>query len=278
MEEEPVNRNKWMMDPVISVILPAYNAGATIRESVVSILNQSFENFELIIIEDGSQDDTHRQLVNFNDSRVRIIYHKENLGLVMSLNEGVDAARGKFIARMDADDVSLPNRLAEQLSFMNKNDDVQMLSSTIILVDELGIERGTWNLDRQTITHRQIAATLPWENCIAHPTVFGRTGVFRRFRYEEREKHMEDYGLWLRMVAAGVRFEKIPIALLRYRVHGKSVTATQLKDKRFFFRHASLKRRFVLNQVKKGRMNSFILKTLLTNFADLGRGIIKSLR
>src|SRR4051812_37233803 len=108
--------------PPVTVLMPAYNAGLYIREAIDSVLNQSYEDFEFLIINDGSTDDTKAILDGYTDRRLKVV-HQENLQLVRTLNKGLSLAAGKWIARFDADDVCLPGRLAAQLEFISRNPD-----------------------------------------------------------------------------------------------------------------------------------------------------------
>src|SRR4030042_490431 len=125
---------------MVSVFLPVYNGSKTVKRAVESILSQTFKDFEFLIINDGSKDDTPEILDSFDDNRIRIL-HQENRGLVFSLNRGVKNSQCKYIARMDADDIALPDRLQKQVDFMEKNPSVGILGTAARVVYDDGTER-----------------------------------------------------------------------------------------------------------------------------------------
>src|SRR5215218_8009066 len=120
--------------PQVSVILPVYNGEAYLQEAVDSILAQTFTDFELLIINDGSTDDSERIIDSYKDSRVKHLKNEQNRGLIFSLNRGVEAAKGAYIARMDADDVALPERLEKQMQYLKQNKEVGILSCTVSFI------------------------------------------------------------------------------------------------------------------------------------------------
>jgi glycosyltransferase involved in cell wall biosynthesis len=212
-----------MKKPTISVILPAFNAERHIGLAVDSILTQTFVDFELILVDDGSTDSTlsQVQLRAATDKRVRII-SRPNKGMIYSLNEGIQEARGGWIARMDADDLSVPRRLEVQLEWVKSNN------------ADIG---GTWiSTFGHTLPRRRRYYTandaarfqLLFNSCFAHPSVLGRREVFIANEYSKMALHVEDYELWCRLAAAGCLLTNTPEVLLRYRVHPNQVT--QLKQ------------------------------------------------
>ena len=118
--------------PLISVILPAYNAERFLEEAIDSILAQTYKNFELIVLNDGSTDRTEEIILSYNDPRIRYIKNESNLKLIKTLNKGIALARGKYIARMDADDISLPTRFEKEIEFMEIHPDIGVCSSKVI--------------------------------------------------------------------------------------------------------------------------------------------------
>jgi glycosyltransferase involved in cell wall biosynthesis len=204
--------------PVVSIILPAYNAAQTIEAAVRSCLQQSYPDFELIIIDDGSTDETAVVMNRLfeTDQRIRLFF-SEHAGIVASLNLGISEAAGKYIARMDADDVMYPERIEKQIESLEKNQDIGLVSC---LVEHGGNAKSQEGY--ATYVHWINSITAPEEislnrfveSPIAHPSVM--------FRKELAEKHgdyrdgdfPEDYELWLRWMDAGVRMGKIPKQLL----------------------------------------------------------------
>ena len=200
--------------PAVTVLLPTYEASATIELAVRSILRQSFTDFELIVMDDGSRDDTALRVSAMVDPRIRLIRGEHNEGLATRLNQGIEAARGVCIARMDADDVAYPERLERQHRFMAEHPEVDLLGSRAIVFGSSGEAVGLLPF---LSTHEGLCAR-PWNGIpLAHPTWFGRTAWFRRFRYAIPEfVRAEDQELLLRASASSL-YACLPEVLLGYR-------------------------------------------------------------
>ena len=169
--------------PAVSVILPAYNCEKYIDKAIQSVLDQTWSDFELIIINDGSSDGTETIIRAFNDPRIILVNNPGNKGLIFSLNRAIDMAKGNYIARMDADDICLPERLGKQKRILDENDSIAVVATTIDFIKDSEERTGTWPLDRKNITPEQIRKQMPFENCIAHPSVMIRTAM------SQPEKH-----------------------------------------------------------------------------------------
>lgn len=202
--------------PRVTVLMPVYNAEATLREAVDSILAQTLADFEFVIVDDGSTDGSIAIVQSYADERIRLLCNPNNLRLAQSLNRGLAAAQGEYIARMDADDVSLPERLAQQVAFMDAHPDI-------------GIS-GTWaetfGEARYAIRHPHAPAfaksRLLFNTTLAHPTVIMRRGLMEAFGLKYRDFYpCDDYELWQR-AADFFPLSNLPKALLRYRVTGQS--------------------------------------------------------
>lgn len=267
-----------MNQPAVSVILPAYNCESFLAKAIQSVLDQTFSDFELIIINDGSTDNFEEIILSFNDPRIVYIKNKRNCGLIFSLNKAIDFARGKYIARMDGDDICLPRRLELQKNYLDENPGIAIVATTIIMINEEGEESGKWKLDQQTLTSKIIRSTMLNENCIAHPTVMGQAVVFKKFHYQPYQKNIEDYDLWLRLLANGLHLSKIPEPLLYYRVHSTSITELHLKKANFFFKHYRMKLKLLLNEWKHGNFRWYTWLILLALKFDLLKGIGKSIK
>src|SRR5438270_14004268 len=139
-----------MTDPSVSVLMHVHNGGSYLKEAIESMLNQTYIDFEFIIINDGSTDGLKEIIKQFYDDRIVYIENDTNKGLIESLNKGIDAARGNFIARMDSDDIALPIRLEAQVRYMNEHPKTAVLASRIVFIDESGKETGEWSLDAKT--------------------------------------------------------------------------------------------------------------------------------
>lgn len=208
-----------VMMPVISVVLPAFNAEKYVKEAVQSILDQTFISFELIVIDDGSTDGTLQVLQQLKELDERVILiTRQNRGLVETLNEGIDHARGKWLARMDADDIALPNRFERQLQWLGKSD-ADICGSWVQFC-------GT--ADKRILKHPQSDAANKMEllfGCsFAHPTVMMKTELVRNLRYDKAWEKCEDYDLWERAARAGWKMTNVPEVLLLYRQHDAQVS------------------------------------------------------
>lgn len=207
-------------DESVTVLMPVFDGAAYLREAIDSILSQTFTDFELLVIDDGSKDETPEILASVDDRRLRVLRNEHNEGLVRALNRGLDRARGRFIARMDADDVSLPMRLAKQIEYLETNAEVGAVGSWVAEMDT-GHSR-VWEYPTQP---DEVRAKLLFGCPVAHPSIVLRSEFFEThgLRYDEAYPHAEDYELWMRAS------EHFPIAnlaepLVRYRLHHESVS------------------------------------------------------
>ena len=267
-----------MNAPAVSLILPAYNCEKFIGGAIQSVLDQTFTDFELIIINDGSADQTEFIILSYTDLRITYLKNKNNQGLIYTLNRGINIAQGKYIARMDADDICIPERLELQKKFLDQHEKIAMVASTVEFINEENNFTGEWELDKKTITPKQIRAKMPYENCIAHPTIMARTEVLKKLKYDERQKHIEDYDLWLRMLNRGYQIEKLNQPLLKYRVHDKSVTGVFLKKKNPFFLLAKMKIKCLYQEVFTGHFSGFSILIKFGILTDIVKGIAKSIK
>ena len=218
-----------MSQPRVSVIMPVYNAARFLEEAVQSILCQKFSELELLIIDDGSTDESSTILDGIADDRVTVYRNERNHGIAATLNRGIAFARGEYIARMDADDISLPHRIEKQVAFLDSHPEISVVGVKCRLIDAYGNDAGLWDSDSQTVSTSEICAMLPVSNCIAHPGIMIRKDVLTAFQYNTAHRHSQDYDLWLRLSAAGHRLEKLDEVLLKYRVLPNSTTATTHK-------------------------------------------------
>ncbi|RYZ27160.1 MAG: glycosyltransferase [Chitinophagaceae bacterium] len=261
--------------PVVSVILPVYNAEAYLKEAIDSILAQTFADFELLVINDGSTDDSESIINAYTDERIRHLKNDRNRGLVFSLNRGVNEAKGIFLARMDADDIALPERFAKQLHYLQTNK-TDIVATCVQLIDNAGHSLPDWQEDRDRISPDEIRRYLPINNCIAHPTVMGRTALFQQYPYLSKQKYSEDYDLWLRLLAGGNYIHKIEEPLLLYRVLPTSFTRS--KKTNLFYGLAKVKFQFVRQQAKRGNLNTFVLSVFVYACLDLLKAAGKEIK
>jgi glycosyltransferase involved in cell wall biosynthesis len=201
---------------VISVVMPARNNAPYVREAIDSILGQTEGDLELLVIDDASSDDTAAVVSSVGDPRVRLLRNEIRLGIAGSVNRGIAAARGEYIARMDADDVAMPTRLATQRAFLEAHPRVALCGTWVRMFD------GAWHRDRRLETHpERMRCALLLFNVLSHPTAMWRRGAFAQhgLTYDESFTNSEDYDLWCR-ASHVVGIANVPAVLLRYRVHG----------------------------------------------------------
>ena len=206
----------------ISVIMPAYNTDIQyLREAVESILNQSFKDFELIVIDDGSTNGTWDYLSSLSDNRIRLIRNKTNIGVTRSLNIGLKAARGRYIARMDADDVSVPDRLEKKLAWMELHPETVMCGSAVQNIGDATNIRRTGIKDMDTYRIK----TLFYYPGPLHPTMFIRHSILdaHGIEYDESLIYAQDYALCAELGKLGT-VEILPDVLLNRRVHSSRIT------------------------------------------------------
>lgn len=209
----------------VSVIMPAYNAEKYIGKAIESILNQTFQDFELIIIDDGSTDNTANIILSYHDERIRNIRNEQNLKLPKTLNKGIELAKGEYIARMDSDDISLPNRLERQVDFMDNRPQISICGTW---VDTFGWKEETWG---HPLKSSYIHAQMLFECCLFHPSVLFRKQDFinNNLWYDSNYDYAEDYELWSRAIQK-LQFANLDVVLLKYRLHDQQSRSTVKND------------------------------------------------
>ncbi len=214
--------------PLVSVVMAVYDAERHLDETVESILHQGFGDFEFIITNDGSTDGSPGILHRYEraDDRVRVS-HQEKRGLTEALNRGCRMARGKYIARMDADDISLSDRFGRQVDFLERHPRVAVLGGAFEIINGTGSPTRTV---RVPLEDRQIKDALSRYNCLAHPTIMMRKQAFDATGgYRSSFPYAEDYDLWLRM-AERYELASLPDILLYYRVHPGQVSTKYIRQ------------------------------------------------
>lgn len=223
--------------PKISVIMPAYNAERYIREAIDSILRQTWSDFELIIIDDGSTDSTAAIIAEYTDNRIRFCPNAQNMGVAATLNRGLELACGAYIARMNADDISLPERFAKQAAYLDAHPDVTVCGTAI----ELFCEGSVTGTRFPAAGPEKLKEDLFFSCGIAHPSVMmRRAAILELGGYDPAFNGMEDYELWCRVAEKG-KITVLPEILLRYRIHSGQVT--QNPSPKFKEQMQNLKRR-----------------------------------
>lgn len=200
--------------PLVSVLMPVYNAEKYLAEAIESILNQSYTNFEFLIFNDGSTDASAEIVNQYPDERIRFIHIPENIGYVPHLNAGIEMARGKYIARMDADDISHPQRLEKQVAFLETNPAIGLVGTAVNIFSANG-PIYTWVPEQ---AHEAAKCYLLFDTCFAHPSVMLRREVLLRqhLRYDATYMPAEDYKFWASMVQV-CQVANLAEALLNYR-------------------------------------------------------------
>ena len=225
-------------DRAVSVVMSVYNAERYVAEATESILNQTFEDFEFIIIDDGSTDKSLKILERYakQDDRIRLI-SRANRGLAASLNEGIELARAPLIARMDADDVSLPERLDKQVAYMAHHTECVALGTGKEVIDGKG--RLLTRNPSEHCCHDAITDGLMRGKCwMIHPSTMLRKDMVRRiYGYRPEFRVAQDYDLWLRLSEVG-ELANLPEPLIRYREHSQSVSTRHAVEQLELARHA----------------------------------------
>jgi glycosyltransferase involved in cell wall biosynthesis len=216
--------------PDVSILLPCYNASSTLEETLISLVNQTYTNFEVICVDDGSTDDTSLILDRWMEKDPRFVVIKmSHGGVVEAANRGLEFCRAPIVVRIDADDLCHPERLALQREYLLEHPEVTVVSSLVKGFPEEEIGEG-FNLYYQwlnsLLTHEDITREIFVESPIANPSAAYRKSCFQDVGGYRDHGWPEDYDLWLRLYLAGARFEKIPEVLLEWREHPERLTHT----------------------------------------------------
>ena len=253
--------------PLVSVVIPAYNCEKTIQYTICSVINQTFTDFELLIFDDGSTDDTTNIIESFSDIRIKLYKDGYNKGIACRLNQLINLASGHYLIRMDGDDLMFHNRLERQVKFLQEHPDVDVVGAPAIVIDEnnniLGL-RGRasriWSFDDLFMSSRFI-----------HPTVAGKTEWFRNWKYDESLSGCEDMDLWIRSFKKSV-FADILEPVLFYREPLTFRLKTYLKRQKLLLRYSWGMRRYMDN---KGHILKLICKIVVSSIAAAFLHIIR---
>jgi glycosyltransferase involved in cell wall biosynthesis len=211
------------LKPQISVLMPAYNAELYIEESIQSVIEQTFQNWELIVLVDGATDQTKAIVQGLigQDTRIRLIEHENNLGLIMARNHLLEAAASPYIAWLDADDICMPKRLEEQLSVFKQNTMIDVCAS-----DYFTLEMSNQRLRRRKCYSQDsdLKALLSVYNPICNSTTMVKTTIAKQYPFAVSQIFAEDYDVWCRMASNDVCFYTIPEPLLTYRIHDHQIS------------------------------------------------------
>lgn len=218
-----------MEDKLVSIIMPVFNGEKYLKESIESILNQTYNNFELIIIDDGSNDKTIDIINAFTDNRIRLFKNNRNMGLVYTRNLGLNICKGDFIAFMDADDIAIKNRLYCQVEFFTENKDIDIVGSYFYTIDLLGRTK----LVKMPVDPQYIRIFLMFKSCLANSTVMIRKDILKKYnlRYVDKYFVTQDYRFWVDS-SKYVRISNIEKPLIYYRCGHENITKKSIENKK----------------------------------------------
>ncbi len=223
--------------PKVTVVLPVYNAASTLSTAIQSILNQTFTDFEFIIINDGSKDSSSSVINSFTDPRIRSI-DQDNRGVAPTMNRGIDLARGEYIVRMDADDVSISDRLAIQVKYLDHHENTDLVATQVTFegqAENLGLQHYI-DWQNNLISTEEIFLNRFVDAPIINPTIMVRKKAFELYGKYSEDTLPEDFELWLRWLDHGAVLNKIPQELLVWRDRNNRLTRTHPNyDKSLFF-------------------------------------------
>jgi glycosyltransferase involved in cell wall biosynthesis len=234
--------------PKVSIVLPVYNAEKFLDENINAILNQSFDDFEFIIINDASTDNSFNMLKEYQkkDKRIILLDNKKNLGCVNTRNKGIKLAKGEYIAAMDPDDVCLKDRFKIQVNYLDKHPEIFLIGGSAIVIDEEGNRMGV--LEKYD-NHKKIEKRLRDFNCMIHPSIMYRNT--KEFFYRDKFIISDDYDFILRILSANKKITNVPEFLIKYRINKGSFTFTK-KNPHYFFEKA---KEFYKQRIETGKDN-----------------------
>jgi len=222
---------------MISIITCVYNQSKYILQTILSVLDQTYKNFEYIILDDGSIDATTEIIKSINDPRVKLIRNEKNLGLTKSLNIALSYATRKYIVRLDGDDIMVPNRLAVQLKFMNTNPEIALCGSRAILINEVGSQIRISDSVPKT---DEMLKFLLWDNCLIHSSVIFRKKCIEAIGgYNENYVRTQDYNLWVDFIKK-YSIACLPYFLIGWRDHSENISTLKCQEQQDFALQISL--------------------------------------
>ncbi|NJD98894.1 glycosyltransferase [Thermococcus sp. LS1] len=262
------------MRPTVSVIMPSYNHSRFIEEAIQSVLNQTFDDFELIIIDDSSSDNSQEIIQKFAeiDSRIKPIFHKKNMGIARTLNDGLRASKGEFIAFIASDDVWVPNKLEVQLEILARNEDLVVWSEGEI-IDANGNPTGQAFTERHNATNRKKSGRI-FEELLKGNFIFGSSMILKRknldkIRFDESLKYLNDYKFVVDL-AWKYEYHFIKNPLAKYRIHGRN---TILSDKKGWLIDAVRVNKYFLEQYGdriSRKLRAMLYYRIASAYAQLG--------
>ena len=212
--------------PLVSVVMPVYNSEKYLKEAMDSILSQSYQNIELVIIDNGSSDSSRKIILSISDSRIRFLQNEQNFGIVFSRNRGLEEAAGKYVATLDSDDIALPGRIAEQVSFLEAHPDYGLCGTFYHTIDANGKILKKINFPT---SDRDIQTYLTIGNCFGNSTMMLQSKLAKELKYRQNFDMVEDYELWYR-ISKRAKVANLPFYGTNYRVHGNNLSVTKMHD------------------------------------------------
>ena len=241
--------------------MPVYNGEKYLREAIDSILNQTFTDFEFLIIDDGSTDNSLEIINSYQDPRINLIKNNDNQGLIYSLNRGLALAKGKYIARMDSDDISSPERLCVQIKFLDENPTIGLVGSSVQIIDN---NKNHSSIVEFPLTHFIIQWSLCFYSPFAHPSTMIKKEILKQANgYSSQAVYVEDYDLWQRLSKI-TELSNLPQILLYLRKHDNNLTKVYLEK---HIKNAASIRQVAIEDILKKQifyqlaLNNFLQKT-----------------
>tara|TARA_B100001250_G_C19817562_1_gene799592 strand:+ start:5268 stop:6272 length:1005 start_codon:yes stop_codon:yes gene_type:complete len=213
--------------PLVSILISVYNQAEFIKETINSILNQTFQNFELIIVDDASIDTSLSIIKSYKDNRIKVIQNAKNIGLTQSLNKGLKQCSGEFVARLDADDMMTTDRLEKQLNFLQNNPNVDIIGTQLVLINQEGgviKKMNHWPIGLE----QNIFFVIIGDNPVAHPSVLIRKKLMNKLNgYNPNYSSSQDVDLWYRGYLSGYLTDNLTFFSTYYRQHDKQISNLQ---------------------------------------------------
>ena len=261
------------MNPLVSVLMPVYNTAPYLSEAMDSMLHQTFKDYELIVLDDCSPDNAEEILDAYDDSRIVRYKGENNVGLSNVLNVGIEMARGKYIARMDSDDISLPNRLQIQVDYLEAHSEIDLVSVGMRL---FGAKESVWIRERNP---EKVKIEALFHSPVLHASSMWRKDSFERhgLRFRQEMVPAEDYDLWTRAMLKGLKLVNLPEVLYEYRIHEAQATvqtdktAAKSREVQMAYLHESLP------SLSDRNREAFPMKLWPVFFANLHNGFFNRL-
>lgn len=207
--------------PRVSVVIPVHNRARYVGTAIESILAQTFTDFELIVIDDGSSDNSLEVVESYTDPRLRLVPNESNLGIPATRNRGLDLSRGEYMAILDSDDWAYPQRLAKQVAFLDAHPEYAVVGAWARWMDDEG--RTLKKIKRRPVNADEVAAMLIFQSCLQQPSIMGHTKILRDYKYDEAFDLSSDFELWVRLTEQ-YKVTNIAEPLVRCRFHDQRTT------------------------------------------------------